>query len=90
MEHCECNYIPHILQYAEMGDLAAMVAPRPLRFINGERDASFPIEATRQQFETVRAAYTLLDASERLSLSVHPGEHAYNHAFCHEWLKKWL
>ena len=73
-----------------MGDLAAMVAPRPLRFINGEHDVSFPIEATRQQFETVRAAYTLLDASQRLSLAVHPGAHAYNHAFCHEWLKKWL
>ena len=90
MEHCECNYIPHILEYAEMGDLAAMVAPRPLRFINGEHDVSFPIVATRQQFETVRAAYTLLNASERLSLAVHLGEHAYNHAFCHEWLKKWL
>ena|SRR5664279_1538518 len=90
MEHCECNYIPHILEYAEMGDLAAMVAPRPLRFINGETDPSFPIEATREQFEVVKAAYNLLGAADQLSLAVHPGEHAYNHAFSHEWLLQWL
>ncbi len=90
MEHCECNYIPHILEYAEMGDLAAMIAPRPLRFINGEIDPSFPIEATRQQFKTVQAAYTLLGASERVSLAVHPGEHAYNHVMSREWLEKWF
>lgn len=90
MEHCECNYIPHILEYGEMGDFAALIAPRPLRFINGERDPAFPIEGTRQQFQTVQAAYALLGAFDKLSLAVHPGEHAYNHALSHEWFQKWL
>jgi dienelactone hydrolase len=90
MRHCECNYVPGILQYAEMGDLAALIAPRPLRAIAGERDPIYPIAGTRAQFETVRRAYALLDAEDRCSLAVHPGEHAYNHALSHEWFGRWL
>lgn len=90
MEHCTCNYVPGILEYAEMGDLAALIAPRPLRFINGENDPIYPVTGAREQFETVLAAYTLLNAEERCSLAVHPGAHAYNHAFSQEWFAKWL
>ncbi len=90
MDHCECNYIPHILEYAEMGDLAALIAPRPLRFINGEHDPIFPLEGAQEQFATVQAAYRLLGASDRCELSVHSGEHAYSHSLSHEWLGKWL
>jgi hypothetical protein len=90
MEHCECNYVPRILEYAEMGDLAALIAPRPLRFINGEKDPIFPIASTREQFETVRTAYRLLGAEDHLSLTPHPGEHAYHHGFSREWLDQWL
>jgi hypothetical protein len=90
MRHCECNYVPHVLQYAEMGDLAALIAPRPFRAIAGEHDPIYPLEGTRQQFETVRRAYALLDAEDRCSLAVHPGEHAYNIAFSREWFGQWL
>ena len=34
-EHCPCNDIPGILRYAEMGDVAALLAPRPVLFVNG-------------------------------------------------------
>jgi hypothetical protein len=90
MNHCECNYVPGILEYAEMGDLAALIAPRLFRAIAGEHDPIFPIEGVREQFETVRRAYQLLGVEEKCSLAVHPGEHAYNHALSHEWLGKWL
>lgn len=85
MEHCECNYVPHILKYAEMGDLAALIAPRPLRFIQGERDPIFPLYAAQEQFETVRRAYALLGAEDYLSMTVHPGAHAYHHGYAQEW-----
>jgi hypothetical protein len=90
MYHCECNYVPHILEYGEMGDLAALIAPRPLCIISGEHDPIYPVRGTRAQFETVRRAYDLLGASERCWLAVHPGEHAYNHAFSQEWFRQWL
>lgn len=90
IRHCECNYVPRILEYAEMGDLAALIAPRPLRVVTGEQDPIFPIAGVREQFETVQRAYDLLGVPERCSLTVHPGEHVYHHAMSQEWLGQWL
>jgi hypothetical protein len=88
--HCECNYVPGILQQAEMGDLAASIAPRPLRFISGELDGIFPIDAARAQFETVRRAYRLFGAEEQCSLAVHADDHRYDHALSQDWFDRWL
>jgi dienelactone hydrolase len=90
MEHCECNYVPRILEYGEMGDLTALIAPRPLRIIAGEQDPIFPIEGVKQQFETVQRAYQLLDVHEHCSLTIHPGEHSYDSALSLEWFDRWL
>ncbi len=90
MQHCECNYVPGILEYAEMGDLGALIAPRPFRAINGEHDPIYPIEGTRQQFPTVQHVYDLLGAGECCSLAVHPGEHRFDHALSLEWFERWL
>lgn len=90
LHHCECNYVPGILRLGEMGDLAALIAPRPFRAIAGEKDNIFPIAAVREQFETVRRAYKLFAAEEKCSLAVHPNPHQYSHKMSHEWLAKWL
>lgn len=90
VSHCECNYVPGILELGEMGDLGALLAPRPFRIIAGEKDPIFPIAGVKQEFEVTKRAYELLDASEHLSLTVHSGGHAYNHAMSHEWFKQWL
>lgn len=49
VEHCDCNYVPALLELLEMGDLAAMLTPRPVCFINGEQDSIFPVHGARQQ-----------------------------------------
>lgn len=90
MYHCECNYVPNILEYMEMGDLAAALAPRPVRFVAGERDPIFPLPGTKEQFETVRKAYQLSFAGDHCSLAVHPGEHEYDFALSAAWFKQWL
>jgi len=88
--HCECNYVPGILELAEMGELAALLAPRPMRVIAGARDPIFPIAAVREQYRRAEQAWALAGAAERLSLAVHPGEHAYHHASSHDWFRRWL
>ncbi len=90
LRHCECNYVPGILELAEMAELALLVAPRPLRFIAGELDPIFPIAGVRAQYRRVEKYWTLAGAAEGLSLAVHPGAHAYHHAFSHEWFDRWL
>lgn len=90
MEHCECNYVPHILEYGELGDVAALIAPRPMHVIAGEKDPIFPIGGVYREYETLQKAYGLLGVEDRLSLTVHPGAHAYHHASSGEWFKRWM
>ena len=90
VRHCECNYVPGILEICEMGELAASLAPRPFRAIAGEHDDLFPVAQVREQFETVRRAYRLLGTADRCSLAVHPGPHAYSHILAAEWLRRWM
>jgi hypothetical protein len=90
MEHCECNYVPGILEHAEMGDIAALIAPRPFCAINGQADPIYPVSFAHEQFETVRRAYELHNASHACQLSVHSGEHAYHNAISRNWFSEWL
>jgi dienelactone hydrolase len=90
MTHCECNYVPGILSQAEMGDVAALIAPRPLCAIHGERDPIFPMHATLAQFETVKRAYAILGCDSACCLAIHPGGHAYHHPSSQAWFARWL
>jgi dienelactone hydrolase len=90
MEHCECNYVHHLLKLAEMGDIAALIAPRPFCAINGEKDDIYPVKFAHEQFETVRRAYKLHNADHACKLNIHPGEHGYNNAMSQSWFLKWM
>ena len=37
-QNCSCNYVPHLYETADMGDLGALIAPRPLLVETGARD----------------------------------------------------
>lgn len=90
MEHCECNYVPHLLELAEMGDIVALIAPRPFCAINGERDDIYPVAFAHEQFKTVRRAYELHNADNVCKLNIHPGEHGYNNAMSQSWFSEWI
>ncbi|HET9914851.1 MAG TPA: alpha/beta hydrolase family protein [Anaerolineales bacterium] len=90
MEHCECNYVPGILKLAEMGDIAALIAPRPFCAINGQEDEIFPVAFAREQFETVRRAYELYNENHACELSIHSGGHAYDNQVSRAWFSEWL
>ena len=75
--HCDCNYIPGILELAEMGDVAGLIAPRPLCVINGVKDEIFPIEATRRAFSHLRMIYEAAGAPLQAELYEGAGGHQY-------------
>ena len=52
VSHCIDNYVPGILNWAEMYDVAGLVAPRPLFAESGEKDDIFP---DRRQPRELRA-----------------------------------
>ena len=62
LSHCIDNYVPGILNWAEMYDVAGLIAPRPLFVESGERDNIFPIAASRASFERVKKVYGVFGA----------------------------
>jgi dienelactone hydrolase len=75
--HCMDNYVPGILNWAEMYDIAGLIAPRPLFVESGERDNIFPIKASLESVARVREVYAVFGASEQLGHEVFPDEHAF-------------
>lgn len=55
--HCACNYIPHAIEWFEMEDLSALIAPRKLLSISGQKDTIFPIDGVRKSFEIVKEIF---------------------------------
>jgi dienelactone hydrolase len=90
IDHCLCNYVPSILQYAEMSDIAGLIAPRPLLVESGERDPIFPVAASRHALEELRQIYSVFDASEHLDADFFEGEHRWSGAKAYDWLDRWL
>lgn len=77
LAHCIDNYVPGILNWAEMYDVAGLIAPRPLFVESGERDNIFPIAASRASFERVKKVYGLFGAAELAEQEVFDGEHSF-------------
>ena len=68
--HCNCNYIPSAFRYFEMQDLSALIAPRRLILVNGEKDDIFPIEGVKEGFETVKSIYEVCGAVDKCKLAI--------------------
>ena len=62
VSHCIDNYVPGILNWAEMYDVAGLIAPRPLFAESGQRDDIFPIAASRASFARVKKVYEVFGA----------------------------
>ena len=77
LSHCIDNYVPGILNWAEMHDLAGLIAPRPLFVESGERDGIFPIRASIESFNQTREIYRVFGAEDRIEHEVFPGEHSF-------------
>jgi dienelactone hydrolase len=77
LAHCIDNYVPGILNWAEMHDLAGLIAPRPLFVESGEKDNIFPIRASIESFNEVRKIYSVFDAADRVEQEVFPAEHLF-------------
>ncbi len=87
ISHCMCNYVPRILEYIEMSDLAGLIAPRFLFVESGARDRIFPIEGSRAAVAKAQAIYRVFGVPDRLGYDVWNGEHGFNGVGAFEFLK---
>ncbi len=75
--HCECNFVPSIAKYFDMGDLCAMVAPRDLVVINGVLDTDFPIDGAKACVEVGREAYKAVGRENAIVHVIGDGGHRF-------------
>jgi dienelactone hydrolase len=90
ISHCIDNYVPGMLRWFEMADVAAMIAPRGLFCENGNRDEIFPEGAARRAADQTRQAFVVLGASDRFKLEINEGDHQFYGKGAFERLGPWL
>ena len=77
ISHCIDNYVPGILNWAEMYDVAGLIAPRAFFAESGERDNIFPIAASRAGFARVKKVYEVFGAADLTEQEVFDGPHSF-------------
>ncbi len=78
---CDCNYVPDLWKYADMGDLGALLAPRPLCIETGTQDelnGAGGLGNVRSQVAITRKAYLLAGAPGNLVHHIFEGGHKWN------------
>ena len=91
--NCSCNFIPHLWEKADTGDIGALIAPRPLLIETGERDiynGQSGLSNVIPQVNITRGAYALFDMEERLYHHVFDTGHKWNGEKAIPWLRRWL
>ena len=90
---CYCECVPGIMRFANVSDVLALVAPRPLLLICGIHDKVFPVLRARKAYLRVKRIYEMLSAADKLALyEVHAG-HGYDKEMreaMYRWFNRWL
>ena len=74
--HCDCMFLYNTFAWP-WTRIAALVAPRPLLFVNSDHDAIFPMDANRRIINRLKDLYSLFGASDFVDCVVSMGGHAY-------------
>ena len=88
ISHCVCNYVPHLPEYAEMPDVAGLIAPRPLMVENGDNDPIYPAAGVERALVTLRQVYAAVGKPELLTTHTFHGQHRWDGAPIAEWLSQ--
>ena len=77
MLHCTCNYVPHIAEYFDMGDLMAMAYPKYYIQVNGADDPIFPLTGAKEVFEKGKAVYDKMGEGDKCQHVIGNGSHRF-------------
>jgi len=91
--HTWMVYIPGLLDYLDVPDVASLSAPNPLMVLNCELDGLYPLESMRAAGEKIGQVYARMGAAERFSCRYYDVPHSLTvemqeDAFA--WLERWL
>lgn len=92
-QNCCCNYVPGLWECLDMGDIGALIAPRPLVIESGTQDplnGKRGIENVLEQVAVTRKAYRLFHKNELLIHDIFDGKHRWNGAEVYRVAKMYL
>ena len=75
--HCADNYLPGVLQWAEMADIMGLFAPKPVVLVSGAEDPIFPLAGTRRAYRQLQRIYRAAGAAGHCHLVVGQGGHRF-------------
>ncbi|MFC1635595.1 alpha/beta hydrolase family protein, partial [Planctomycetota bacterium] len=74
--HCDCMFLYNTFQWP-WTRIAALIAPRPLLFVNSDKDGIFPMDANERVINRLERVYSLYGISDFVDSVVSIGGHAY-------------
>ena len=74
--HCDCMFLYNHHQWP-WTQIAALVAPRPLLFVNSDNDSIFPMDGNRRISARLEKLYGMLGKRDHFDSFVSQGGHAY-------------
>ena len=77
LSHCIDNYVPGILNWAEMHDVAGLIAPRPLFVESGETRQHLSDRRQHRELQSRARDLGVFGAADRVEQEVFPDEHAF-------------
>lgn len=77
LHHCNCNYVPGVRRYFNMGDLGCLIAPRRLAVVCGDEDAYFPLEGVKESFRVIQQGYRDAGKEDWCRLVIGKGGHQF-------------
>ncbi|HEV8633775.1 MAG TPA: dienelactone hydrolase family protein [Chloroflexota bacterium] len=93
INHNFAAYAHGLGEHGDMGDVLALVAPRPFLVVAGRTDRIFPIDGLEAALARAGRAYRPADVAERLGFETEPGGHAFTdrlRTLAYAWLERWL
>lgn len=77
LRHCDCNYVPRIAKYFDMGEIACLIAPRPLIVVAGRKDHGFLYPGVEKVFDVIKQIYEKEGAPDNCQLVVGEEGHRF-------------
>jgi len=84
--HCLCGHIPGILKIGDMSDIASLIAPRPVLFVNGTTDSFYSSDA-QSAFYKILSVYKNLNVENNIKFLAPKG---VGHEFSVEKAVSWF
>lgn len=76
--NCSCNYVPHLMEHFDMGDIASLIAPRRLMIQSCRKDrlaGARGLTNVQEQVDILRANYAITGNTENVQQDIEDGPH---------------